>query len=195
MSLLAERHLVVARRARRERRRLRRALRAQDYISARLAELFRIDDLLDGAMHVVERGWMQHAWFAYDKPSGVRVSVNVCTPRTARSLSTHGVSAACLVGAIVHAGGGPSEARGQLVQRTLDVTWHASFGAADEPVRVSPSSFERLGRAIDLVRWNDSPERTADDVLELLGRARGVAHAEIERTRAQQRELDVLPDA
>jgi hypothetical protein len=195
MSLLAERRLVETRRRRRERRRLRRALAAQDHLSARLAELFRIDAVLEEAGHVVERGWMQHAWYRYVEASGASVTVTVCSPRVARRMSENGVTAACLVGAIVHAGGGPTEARGQLVQRTLDLAWHASFRGADEPVRLSPSSFERLGRAIDLVRWNDRPERTADDVTALLANARGVTQVEIDRTRAQQRELAPLLDA
>ena len=195
MSLLAERRLVENRRMRRERRRRRRALAAQDHLSARLAELFRIDALLTEASQVVERGWTQHAWYRYVEPSGASVSVTVCTPRVARRMSENGVAAACLVGAIVHAGGGPTQARGQLVQRTLDLTWHASFRGLDEPVRLSPSSFERLGRAIDLVRWNDRPERTVDDVTALLSRARGVTQAEVQRTKAEQRDLAPLLDA
>jgi hypothetical protein len=194
MSLLAEGRLLENRHARRERRRLRRALDAQDRASARLAELFRIDELLADAIRVIEHGWTQHAWFRYVSPSGTSVAVTVCTPREVRKLSAHEVSAACLVGAIVHAGGGPSEARSQLVQRTLDVTWHASFRRSDEPVRWSPSSMERLGHAIDLVRWNDRPERSADDVVALLDRARGVALLEAERTRALQRELSASID-
>src|SRR4051812_41214130 len=115
MSLLAETRVVPTGRARRERRRLRRALRAQDWVSARLAELFKIDALLEEAVRVVERGWMQHAWFTYVDTSGKRVAVTVCTPRVARKLASQQVTAACLVGAIVEAGGGPSQARGQLV--------------------------------------------------------------------------------
>lgn len=195
MSLLAEHTVLEVHRARRERRRLRRALAAQDRISARLAELFRVDELLEEAAHVVERGWLQHAWFTYTDPAGRSVRVTVCTPRVARELSAQGISSACLVGALVHAGGGPSQARGQLVQHALDLTWHASFRHGDEPVRWCPSSTERLCRAVDLVRWNDHPARTAGDVTALLHRARGLTGAEIESVRAQQRELTGVLDS
>jgi hypothetical protein len=195
MSLLVEGSVLEGHRARRDRRRVRRALAAQDRVSARLAELFRIEALLEEAAHVVERGWLQHAWFAYTKPTGTSVSVTVCTPRVARELSSAGISSACLVGAIVHAGGGPSQARSQLVQRALDLTWHASFRRPAEPVRWCPSSTERLCRAVDLVRWNDHPARTADDVVDLLDRARTLTRAEIDDTRLMQRDLSRLIDA
>jgi hypothetical protein len=39
---------------------------------------------------------------------------------------------------------------------------------------------------MDLVRWNDRPERTAQEVSALLARARDMAHAEAERTRAPE---------
>jgi hypothetical protein len=195
MSLLVEGSVLEGHRARRERRRVRRALAAQDRVGARLAELFRIDALLEEAAHVVERGWLQHAWFTYTKPSGASVSVTVCTPRVARELSAQGISSACLVGAIVHAGGGPSQARSQLVQRALDLAWHASFRPPSEAIRWCPSSTERLCRAVDLVRWNDHPSRSADDVVGLLHRARDLTRAEIADTRLVQRDLSRQIDA
>ena len=50
MSFLAETHVVRAHEERRERRRRRRALAAQDWLSAKLAELFRIDALLEALL-------------------------------------------------------------------------------------------------------------------------------------------------
>jgi hypothetical protein len=194
MSFLAETQAPRARQARRERRRRRRALAAQDWLSAKLAELFRIDALLEEATLVVERGWTQHAWFTYVDGTGSQFAVKVCTPRVARKLATQQVTSACLVGAVVTAGGGPAEARGQLVQRTLDLIWHTSFRGGDEPIRWDPSSAERLCHAIDLVRWNDRPDRTPDEVVTLLDRARGVTCVEVARTRAQQREIALLLD-
>ena len=116
--------LETGRRSRRDERRRRRALREHDRLSSRLAELHRVDDLLTGATHMVEHGWLQHGWFSFIDPQGERRIVVGCTPRIARRVAPEQVISACLVGAIVHAGGGPSEARSQLVQRTIDLTWH-----------------------------------------------------------------------
>jgi len=187
MSQLEQRDLLDAGRlSRRDRKRLRRALRDQDRISAKLAELHRIDGLLAEAGQLIEKGWMQHGWFAYVHPSGERRVVVGCTPRIARRVSPEQVVSTCLVGAIVHAGGGPAEARSQLVQRAIDVTWHASFRGAHEPVRWCPSPVERAGHVMDLVRWNDDPGRTSREVAALLDRSRCVARAEAERTRERQ---------
>lgn len=190
MSLVAERHgLRTTDHGRRSRRRLRRALRERDRLSARLAELYRVRELLVEAARVVERGWMQHGWFTYVDRSGARVVVVGCTPRIARRLSPEQVVSTCLVGAIVQAGGGPSETRSQLVQRSIDLTWHASFRGARESIRWSPSSVERAGHVMDLVRWNDRPERTATDAVALLRRARELADVEVDRVRAHQTDV------
>lgn len=179
MSQLDHRPVVgTGRRDRREQRRLRRALRDQDRASAKLAELYRMDDLLAEATHLVERGWLQHGWFAFVDPAGERRIVVGCTPRISRRVAPEQVVSACLVGAIVYAGGGPSQARSQLVQRSTDLTWHASFRGASEPIRWCPSPVERAGHVMDLVRWNDSPGRTRQHVTDLLGRARDLASAE-----------------
>jgi hypothetical protein len=39
----------------------------------------------------------------------------------------HPVVGACLVGAIIHAGGGLPQLRTQVVQRAMDLTWHTLF--------------------------------------------------------------------
>jgi hypothetical protein len=184
VSLLDERHVLPT--GRRERKRMRRALREQDRLSAKLAELHSIDSLLAEATHFVERGWMQHGWFAYVDPSGVRRIVTGCTPRMRRRLRPEQVVTTCLVGAIVNAAGGPTEAHSQLVQRTIDLAWHASFRGEHEPVRWCPSPVERAGHVMDLVRWNDRPGRTSHEVAALLGRARVLARTEAEQTRDHQ---------
>ncbi|GAB7004343.1 hypothetical protein JCM18899A_18160 [Nocardioides sp. AN3] len=173
----------------RARWRLRRALRAQDRVSATLAELFAMDGVLAEARRLVEQGWMQHGWFTYVGPSGEHVAVTACTPRAARRLASHEVTGACLVGAIVHAGGGPSQARSQLVQRTLDVTWHALFRTRDDYIRWCPPALERAGHMIDLVYWNDHTDRRRDDVVGLLDRARDLLGGEVERSRARQQDV------
>src|SRR5919202_1572201 len=106
---------------RRDRRAERRRLKRQDALSGQLAELHAICALLEQAADVVSAGWVQGAWFT------------VATPRGKRAVTAYGLSmaesspvtGACLVGAIVQAAGGPATVRSQLVQRTLDVTWHA----------------------------------------------------------------------
>ena len=160
-------------------------LRDQDRLNAKLAELYCADALLAEAARFVERGWMQHGWFAYVDPSGVRRIVTGCTPRLRRTVSAEQVVATCLVGGIVNAAGGPQEARSQLVQRTTELAWHALFRGAQEPIRWCPSPVERAGHVMDLVRWNDSPGRTTQEVTALLGRARALAHAERDRTRCR----------
>jgi hypothetical protein len=165
---------------RRARKEQRRELRERDRRSAKLAELHHIAELLDEATVTIERGWIQHGWFAYDNAAGVR---HVVSSYAGRKVSQERVAATCLVGAIVHAGGGPSMARSQLVQRTLDVTWHALHRGEHEPIRWCRSPVERVGHVQDLAQWNDSEERGVDDVTSLLGRARCLVDEERSRTR------------
>jgi hypothetical protein len=166
---------------RRERRRRQRALRELDRRSAKLAELHYVDALLAEASKVIERGWIQHAWFAYDDTAGRR---RVVTTYSRRTPAVGPVAATCLVGAVVHAAGGPSTARSQLVQRTIDLTWHALYRGEHEQIRWRLSPGERAGHVQDLAHWNDDPARRAQEVTWLLGQARRLARAERERTRA-----------
>jgi hypothetical protein len=185
VSLVAKRQAGGVRgHGRRDRKRLQRALRDQDRISARLAELHSIAALLADAIELAQVGWIQHGWFAYADPSGKRRVVTAWTPRAGRAVASEPVVAACLVGAIVQAGGGPSHARSQLVERTIDLTWHASFRRPDDPVRWCPSPAERAWHVMDLVSWNDLPGRSSAEVVELLERSRSLAHTEAERHRA-----------
>jgi len=187
VSPLAERHALRSGRPdRADLRRLRRELRDRDRLGARLAELYRIDALLDEAARFVRRGWLQHGWFAYVDAKGEYRIVTACTRRATRTVAAEQMVNACLVGALIHAAGGPSEARSQLVQRTIDLTWHTMFRRQDEPIRWCPSPVERAGHVVDLVRWNDRPGRTPDEVAELLCRARALGRTEAERARASQ---------
>jgi len=187
VQLIGERETYRTERlSRRDRTRLRRELRDRDRASAKLAELHAIDSLLADATHIIERGWLQHGWFTYDDQSGTSHTVTCYSRRIERTVDLGQVTSTCLVGAIVHAAGGPSQARSQLVQRTIDVTWHAAFRGQHQQVRWSPSPPERAGHVIDLAHWNDQPERTATETLSLLGRARGLAAAEAEVTKERQ---------
>jgi hypothetical protein len=101
-----------------------------------------------------------------------------------RSIGDRPVIGACLVGAIVHAGGGLAAFRSQPVQRALDLTWHALYGEDRAPARWCPAPPVRSAHVRELTRWNDRPERTSDDVMALLHAVERAASAELERARA-----------
>src|SRR5690348_14313583 len=91
----------------------RRMLARRDRLTARLVELHDIAQLAGRARAVVETGWVQRGWYRYQDPD---------------ERSNQSVTGACLVGAIVHAGGGRQAFTSQLVQRTLDLTWNTLYG-------------------------------------------------------------------
>ena len=102
----------------------------------RLAELHRIRALLRDAVVMVNVGWIQNAWFAVVDDQGGQRKL---TAHEIHEVDDRPVSGACLVGGIVHAAGGPDAAHSQLVQRTLDLTWHSLYEGAGQPVRWCPS--------------------------------------------------------
>jgi hypothetical protein len=151
--------------ARPESRAERRRLAQCDTASARLAELHAIGDVLEDASEILANGWVQNAWFAVATPRGVRL----LTAQHVKHVYAYPVTGACLAGAIVLAAGGPDQARTQLVQRTLDLTWHTLHD--DEPPAVlCPSPPVRSLRLLDLTRWNDAYGRTQPEVVDLLSR-------------------------
>src|SRR5574338_376291 len=97
----------------RERRRHRRELARQDRRSARIAELATISSMLAAAQDSIRAGWVQHAWYAYRDDDALRVVHG----HNLGELAGHEISASCLVGAIVTAGGGVGAVRSQPVQR------------------------------------------------------------------------------
>jgi hypothetical protein len=154
-----------------DRRRERRRLREQDRESARVAELVAIEGLLAEATRTIEHGWVQGGWFAYDEP-GRR---HVVTAYGLDRLDGHVLTGACLVGAVVLAGGGPTAAHSQPVQRTLDLLWHTLHDDAAAQARLGVAPTLRQVRVRDLTRWNDAPGREAGEVVTLLARARALA--------------------
>jgi hypothetical protein len=130
-----------------------------------MAELHSIRAVVVEAIAVVDKGWLQHDWFAVTDGAGTRYRV----PASKIDLVTNRpISAACLVGALVHAGGGPPAVHSQLVQRTLDLTWHTLHEDEHRPVRWCPGPAIRTAHVRDLTRWNDHPRRTAEHVTALL---------------------------
>ncbi len=161
-----------------ERRRLARC----DALSARLAELQAIRDLLAQAAEVVAHGWVQDGWFTVGTPTGEVV----VTAYHLRLVETYPVTGACLAGAVVHAAGGPATAGSQLSQRSLDLTWHALRDEDVLPAVRCPSPQVRRMRLLDLTRWNDARGRTRDDVVGLLGSAQRLAAEHSALCRAEQ---------
>lgn len=92
---------------RRERRAERRRLKHLDALSSQLADLHAIGELLGQAADVVSSGWVQGAWFTVDTSGGPR-SLTAYDVGLADELPVVG---ACLVGAVVHAAGGPTTVR------------------------------------------------------------------------------------
>ena len=170
---------------RRQRRAERRRLKRHDALSAQLADLFAIRTLLVEATAIVGGGWVQGAWFTVATPRG-RQSV---TGYDVRLATTHPVTGACLVGAVVHAAGGPDTAGSQRVQRTLDLTWHALREDPDQPVRWCPGPDVRMLQMLDLTHWNDAPGRRQDEVVDLLVAAQHTAGVQAELCRAERDEL------
>jgi hypothetical protein len=159
------------------RRRHLQQLRLRDQISARLAELDQIACILSDAADLVRAGWLQESWFAYRDSKGRLRPVNAYN---ATQMTGHPVVAACLVGAVVQAGGGMPYLRTQPVQRALDLTWHTLFKTSPEMIRRIPAPETRVHHVQDLTRWNDHPSRTAGQAEELLRRSATAAGSEAE---------------
>jgi hypothetical protein len=170
--------LSVRTRRRDERRRLAR----HDVLSARLAELTRIEGLLVAAQAIVGEDWVQHAWFRYQDTEG---RTRLATAHDLGRMTGRPVVGACLVGAEVQAGGGVGAATSQLVARSLDLTWHTLRDACGV-VEWCPSPPVRQARVRDLTRWNDAPGRDAGQVAALLAATTHAARAEACRVREER---------
>ena len=173
---------------RRQRRAERRRLKRHDALSAQLAELFSIRTLLVQATAIIGEGWVQGGWFSVSTPSGPRT----VTGYDVRLATTHPVTGACLVGAVVHAAGGPGTAASQRVQRTLDLTWHALRQGPEQPVRWCPGPDVRMLQLLDLTHWNDAPGRRQDEVVDLLVAAQRSTAAQADLCRAERDQLSRL---
>ena len=169
-----------------ERRVERRRLQRHDVLSGRLAELHAIGTLLEQAAEVVDLGWLQGAWFRVATTDGTEA----VTAYDLHLADTHPVTGACLVGAVVHAAGGPAAARSQLVQRTLDLTWHVLREDAERPIHWCPGPRMRMMHVLDLTQWNDAPSRTQGQVVELLRAARSAAGVQRDRCLVEQAAIE-----
>jgi hypothetical protein len=156
-------------------RRLIGQLRARDQASARLAELHNLADILNQAADLISTGWLQHSWFAYQDDNGRTKTV---TANNVNEMAGRPVVGACLVGAILQAGGGLSNVRSQAVQRALDITWYTLVETTPQPNHWTPAPAVRAQHVRDLTRWNDQPRRTAPQAEALLRRSAATAVSE-----------------
>ena len=156
----------------------------QDRLGAQLAFVTQIRDLVAAARDVVAAGWVKDAWFISHDAQGKPRSVDfMAAKRMEQALPA---DRACLVGAILHAGGGGvATAETQLVQRTFDLTWHTLHRSAREPFRWCPAPPLRAQQLRDLVSLNDQAGRTGADVEALLIAAERTADQEVARSRQQ----------
>jgi hypothetical protein len=168
--------------SRRERRAARLRLKQLDALSAQLAQLHTIRLLLERATEIVGSGWIQGAWFAVDVGGRTRA---VTGPEIGLTRD-HPVTGACLVGAVVQAGGGPEAVRSQPVQRALDLVWHTLREDDGQPVRWCPGPPARMMHVLDLTHWNDAPDRTRADVVGLLRSSAATVEAQRERCRSER---------
>jgi hypothetical protein len=162
----------------RAKRRLARQLRLRDETSARLAELHRVAEILDQAADMIGGGWLQHSWFAYLDDTG---QTQIVTAHNAHQMTGRPVVGACLVGAVVQAGGGMPNVRTQAVQRALDLTWNVLFEVPSQPNHWTPAPEVRRRQVRDLTRWNDHPNRTAPQAESLLRRSATAATSQASR--------------
>ncbi len=150
---------------------------------AHLRELDDLQRLLTDARGVIERGWIQHSWFAYLDEHG---RVRKASSAAAMDVQGRPLVAACLVGSVVSAAGGPQVVHSQQVQRALDLVWHALATDEGRPVLWCPAPDIRMARVRDLTSWNDAPTRTAAEVASLLLTAERVAVHEAARVEARR---------
>jgi hypothetical protein len=149
----------------RQRRRERRRLAERDRISARLGELQTTRTLLHDAQALLAVGWIQDHWHSYRQDD-------------MRHLEGRTVPGVCLVGAIVHAGRGHARIEEQVVQRTLDLVWHALYRGPDGYEQRTPPPAVRVNHLRDLAGWNDDRARTRSEVITLLDTSEALARTE-----------------
>jgi hypothetical protein len=71
----------------------------------------------------------------------------------------------------------------------LDLVWHTLRDDRAQPVRWCPGPPARTLHVLDLTHWNDAPDRTREDVLELLRASAAAVGAQQDRCRAEQAAL------
>jgi hypothetical protein len=129
--------------------------------------------VLERAREVVAHGWVQDAFYVVRDPQG---RLRPVSPFGLLVLDRTDVAGACLVGAVAHASAevdrrqrrGPAA----LAVDTLWDTLGEQSGRWHLPAAVEATHpAARAARVRDLARWNDEPQRTRQDVLDLIDRS------------------------
>ena len=129
--------------------------------------------LLERAREVVAGGWVQDAFYVVRDRGG---RFRPVSPLGLLMLSRGDVAGACLVGAVAHASAG-SERRDRRGPAALavDTLWDTLAEQSGRwgmpPAGQAPHPAARAARVRDLAQWNDEPQRTRQEVLELIDRA------------------------
>jgi hypothetical protein len=149
-------------------RRLRDLLRRPPRAPAPIGDPTAVRILLQEARTVVQRGWVQHAWYVARDRRGRPRPIG---PYHLGRFNHADVTAACLVGAVLQAERlhRPAAERG-TAGAAVDLLWHALRTPAGA-VSAARSPAERASRARDLSRWNDAAQRRQEDVLALFDEA------------------------
>ncbi len=125
--------------------------------------------ILETARAVLERGWLQDGWYR-TRPRPLRQRLFGPTP------GPEDIEAACLVAAVAVAGhtGGAFTHVDRDSGPAVDRAWEALQETRREHVETSPGAVApivRRARMRELVRWNDTPGRTREEVLGVIDRA------------------------
>lgn len=129
--------------------------------------------LLERARALVAAGWVQDAFYVVRDRRGRERPVS---PFGLLLVSRGEVVGACLVGAVSHAASGVDRRdRRADAALAVDTVWAALVGAVPPADVGHPADLghpaERAARVRELARWNDEPQRSRADVLDLLDRA------------------------
>jgi hypothetical protein len=161
--------------------------RATTGIRGRLASLFRKPDpaeierdrvlrltearaLLERAREVIATGWVQDAFYVVRDYEG---RLRPVSPFGLLLLSRTDIVGACLVGAVAHASSGSQRrTRRGPAAVAIDTLWDTlrertgRWGMHPAAEATHPAA--RAARVRDLAHWNDEPQRTREDVLNLV---------------------------
>ncbi len=126
--------------------------------------------LLERAREVVATGWVQDAFYVVRDSQG---RLRPVSPFGLLLLSRTDIAGACLVGAIAHASSNSQrrDRRGPAAL-AVDTLWDTlqertgNWGMLPATEATHPTA--RAARVRDLAHWNDEPQRTRQEVLDLV---------------------------
>ena len=126
--------------------------------------------VLVGARALVERGWVQGAWYVLEAPDGRRRAIGAGS-LTRRSFGE--IVQSCLVGAVIESARWHTAERG-AAGPAIDTVWQelGELSGGRPPVDPrTPMPVLRSRQVGELTSWNDCRDRSRDDVVRLLDAA------------------------